>query len=158
MPVRREFIWLDMVTNRACTVPKHQTLMFPSIGETEWSKNGRFIGITELELTPDGVNQVLGTGHTVIGPGKLIDPAKLAHVFISPRKRAQVTFDLLFDGAGKDALVDEGKVTTTEELAEWNYGKYEGLLTKEIRAHRKDQGLDQESPWDIWRDGCEDGE
>ena len=94
----------------------------------------------------------------LIGPGKLIDPAKLAHVFVSPRKCAQTTFDLLFDGVGKDALVNSNKVTLTEELAEWDYGKYEGLVTKEIRARRQEQGLDKETPWDIWRDGCEDGE
>lgn len=127
-------------------------------GETEWSKNGRYTGITELELTEDGIQQVLGTGKILIGPGMLIDPVKLAHVFISPRKRAQTTFDLLFDRLDKEALVKDEKVTTTEELAEWDYGRYEGLFTKEIRALRKDQGLDQERPWDIWRDGCEGGE
>ena len=127
-------------------------------GETEWTKNGRYTGITELELTENGVHQVLGSGKMLVGPGKLIDPGKLAHVFISPRKRAQVTFDLLFDGVGKDLLVQSGKVSTSEALAEWDYGKYEGLLTKEIRARRESQGLDREKPWDIWRDGCEDGE
>lgn len=94
----------------------------------------------------------------MLRPGKLIDPEKLAHVFISPRKRAQTTFDLLFDNVGKEALSKMGKVSTTEELAEWDYGKYEGLLTKEIRKRRTEQGLDEEKPWDIWRDGCEDGE
>lgn len=127
-------------------------------GETEWTINGRYTGITELELTENGIKQVLGTGKILIGPGKLVDPLKLAHAFISPRKRAQTTFDLLFDGAGKEALLKDKKVTTTEELAEWDYGKYEGLLTQEIRARRKEQGLDQEKPWDIWRDGCEGGE
>ena len=127
-------------------------------GETEWTKNGRYTGITELDLTEDGVQQVRGSGQMVVGPGKLIDPAQLAHVFISPRKRAQMTFGLLFDGAGKDALEREGKISTTEELAEWDYGRYEGLLTEEIRARRKEQGLDQDRPWDIWRDGCESGE
>lgn len=127
-------------------------------GETEWTKNGRYTGVTELELTENGVRQVLGSGKIIVGPGKLIDPAKLAHVFISPRKRAQTTFDLLFNGAGKEILQKENKVSTTEELAEWDYGKYEGLLTKEIRARRKEQGLDKNRPWDIWRDGCEDGE
>ena len=127
-------------------------------GETEWTINGRYTGITELELTENGIKQVLETGKILIGPGKLVDPLRLAHAFISPRKRAQTTFDLLFDGAGKEALLKDEKVTTTEELAEWDYGKYEGLVTKEIRARRKKQGLDQEKPWDIWRDGCEDGE
>ena len=127
-------------------------------GETEWTKNGRYTGITELELTENGVKQVLGSGKILVGPGKLIDPTKLTHVFVSPRKRAQTTFELLFGGAGKEALFKERKVTTTEELAEWDYGKYEGLVTKEIRARRKEQGLDKDRPWDIWRDGCEEGE
>lgn len=126
-------------------------------GETEWSKNGRYTGITELELTDNGVQQVIGTGKVLVGPGKLVDPAKLAHVFVSPRKRARTTYDLLFS-AEKELLEKEGKVTMTEELAEWDYGKYEGLLTKEIRTRREDQGLDKERHWDIWQDGCEDGE
>jgi sedoheptulose-bisphosphatase len=87
----------------------------------------------------------------------LIDPAKLAHVFLSPRKRAQATFDLLFEGAvGQKAQLQH--VTTTDELAEWDYGKYEGLLTGEIRERRMGQGLDRQAAWDVWRDGCEGGE
>ena len=73
-------------------------------GETEWTKNGRYTGITELELTVEGVQQVLRTAKILVGPGRLIDPAKVAHVFISPRERAQATFDLLFEGVGKDTL------------------------------------------------------
>lgn len=46
----------------------------------------------------------------------------------------------------------------TNDLAEWDYGEYEGLLTKEIRERRKQQGLDTERDWDIWRDGCVGGE
>jgi len=51
-----------------------------------------------------------------------------------------------------------GKVETTEKLAEMGYGIYEGLHEHEIRALRKEHGLDKERPWDIWRDGCEEGE
>lgn len=43
----------------------------------------------------------------------------------------------------------------TEEIAEWGYGDYEGLLTHQIEALRRERGLDRERPWDIWRDGCE---
>lgn len=35
---------------------------------------------------------------------------------------------------------------------------YEGRVTKDIRALRKERGLDTEKEWDIWRDGCEGGE
>ncbi|KAI4157047.1 MAG: hypothetical protein L6R39_000819 [Caloplaca ligustica] len=125
---------------------------------TEWTKNGRYTGSTELDLTGIGRQQVLGTGEAVVGPGNLIDPAKLARVFVSPRARAQQTCDLLFHGKRANALADAGKITTTEDLAEWDYGAYEGLMTREILDRRRQQGLDQERQWNIWKDGCEDGE
>lgn len=84
-----------------------------------------------------------------------MDPSKIARVFVSPRKRAQKTLELLFNS---EKEVDDTKVTVTEEIAEWNYGEYEGLLTGEIKEKRKGKGLDVERPWDIWRDGCEGGE
>ncbi|KAI9371701.1 histidine phosphatase superfamily [Aspergillus egyptiacus] len=127
-------------------------------GETEWSKSGRYTGSSELDLTDHGAKQVLASGQILVGAGKLIDPAKLARVYISPRRRAGQTFDLAFSDSDKQALRDAGKVSETDRIAEWDYGQYEGLLTKEIRALRKEHGLDSERAWDIWRDGCEDGE
>ncbi|KAK8166315.1 phosphoglycerate mutase family protein [Phyllosticta citrichinensis] len=128
-------------------------------GETEWTINGRYTGVTELPLTPNGERQVLGSGRALVGSNKLINPSRLAAVYISPRQRAQQTYDLLFAPAAKTALAAANKVHTTPRLAEWDYGAYEGLLTKEIRARRAARGLDApERPWDIWRDGCEDGE
>ncbi|MCJ1442541.1 MAG: hypothetical protein MMC23_003037 [Stictis urceolatum] len=127
-------------------------------GETEWTINGRYTGVTDLDLTKNGVKQVQGTGKMLIGEGKLIDPSKLIKVFVSPRKRAQTTFDLLFAKEEKDRLSKAGRIEVTDEIAEWGYGEYEGLVTSQIREKRKEQGLDQERPWDIWRDGCEDGE
>lgn len=38
------------------------------------------------------------------------------------------------------------------------YRQYEGIKTNEIRAKRQSHGLDKDREWDIWRDGCEDGE
>ncbi|PYI05180.1 phosphoglycerate mutase [Aspergillus sclerotiicarbonarius CBS 121057] len=127
-------------------------------GETEWSKSGRYTGISEIELTEDGVKQVMASGKILVGSGKLIDPAKLARVFVSPRRRAVHTFNLAFSEGDKQALKEANKVEETERLGEWGYGLYEGLLTKEIRALRKEHGLDTERAWDIWADGCEEGE
>ncbi|CZR64929.1 probable phosphoglycerate mutase [Phialocephala subalpina] len=127
-------------------------------GETEWAKSGRFTGVSEIPLNAFGEEQVAGTAKILVGPNKLLDPAKLGCVFISPRIRAQSTFELLFDETEKDRLRTEGKVKTTEKLAEWGYGIYEGLKDTEIRALRKERGLDKEKSWDIWRDGCEEGE
>ena len=121
-------------------------------GETEWTKNGRCTGITDLELTATGVAQVTATGSQLVGPGKLIDPARVAQVWVSPRKRAQQTFQLLF----QDQVAD--RVALTEDIAELDYGDYEGLKIVEIRALRKDQGWDQDREWNLWQDWCEGGE
>jgi sedoheptulose-bisphosphatase len=98
-----------------------------------------------------GAAQISLMAERLVGVGKLIDPSRLEHVYVSPRKRAVRTFELLLPGA-----VDMEKVTKTEDIAEWNYGDYEGLKVEEIRNLRKERGLDKE--WDIWSDGCEGGE
>jgi broad specificity phosphatase PhoE len=81
-------------------------------------------------------------------------------VWVSPRKRAQQTFRYLFSsGNSKSEInIDDDKVTLTEDITEWDYGDYEGLLVGEIKAQRKERGLDQEKEWNVWRDGCEGGE
>ena len=128
------------------------------VGETEWTINGRCTGKSEIPLTENGIKQVKGTKDVLVGSKKLIDPANFCHIFVSPRQRAQTTLDMLLGEIERHRLQDEGKVTTTEEIAEWDYGDYEGLIPKDIRARRQEQGLDKEKPWDIWVDGCEGGE
>lgn len=107
---------------------------------------------------PEGEAQVSGTAQKLVGTGKLIDPVKIGKVFVSPRKRAVKTFELLFGAEGKADLEGSGRVEVTEDIGEWGYGDYEGRLTEEIRTVRKERGLDTERPWNIWKDGCEDGE
>lgn len=123
-------------------------------GETDWAKSGRYTGTTEIELTPNGIEKISSMATTLVGTDKLIDPSRLAHIYVSPRNRTRQTFELLFDtiGAWKNAI------TYTEDIAEWNYGDYEGLKESEIRSLRRKKGLDTEREWNIWRDGCEGGE
>ncbi|KAI4601734.1 hypothetical protein KJ359_011866 [Pestalotiopsis sp. 9143b] len=111
-------------------------------------------GLTGLSLTSAGLAQVPGTAAQLVGPKKLIDPARVARVWVRPRRRAQQTFEILF---GDDKAVSE-KTVTTEDIAEWHYGDYEGLWTAEIKASRAERGLDKERAWDVCRDGCEGGE
>ena len=59
-------------------------------GETEWDKQGRQNGKTDIELTPLGIQQVVTTASHLVGEGRLLDPTKLARVFASPQKRAIV--------------------------------------------------------------------
>ena len=91
-------------------------------GETEWSQSGRHTGKTEIPLTPHGEIQVNGTAAIAVGPGRLVDPAKLAKVFVSPRGRAQKTAELLFGVQGVKTLKEDGKYETEEKAQEWDYG------------------------------------
>lgn len=135
-------------------------------GQTAWSQSGKYTGISDIPLLPVGEQKVRETASHVFGPGLLIDPSNVARIYVSPRQRAQKTLELLFETAGHEAALpasiegdDIGSGTVdvriTEDIAEWGYGDYEGLLTKDIRSLRKERGHDTEREWDIWRDGTE---
>src|SRR5438034_8373571 len=82
-------------------------------GETEWSASGRHTGRTDLDLTEQGVAEALALRGMLAG----IVPAL---ALVSPRTRARRTAEL----AGfRDAVV-------CPDLAEWDYGDYEGLTSK----------------------------
>lgn len=93
-------------------------------GETKWTISGQCTGNAEIPLTENGKKQSKGTGEQLVGPGKLIDPSKLAHIFCSPRQRARVTLDCLLGEAVQATLRAENKLTMTEDIAEWDYGSY----------------------------------
>ena len=104
-------------------------------GETEWSKSGRHTGRTELDLTETGREQAK-LAADALSVLSLDNPL----VVSSPRQRALVTAEL----AG--LKVDE----VSPLLAEWDYGEYEGLTTREIRQKVPD--------WLVWTHGCPGGE
>ncbi|KAG5933421.1 hypothetical protein E4U60_004498, partial [Claviceps pazoutovae] len=88
--------------------------------------------------------------------------------YVSPRKRAQRTFELInldtqcplpwqpHGAPEKNPLVCNARVEVTEDVREWDYGAYEGITSPEIRKMRAQEGIP--GTWDIWRDGCPDGE
>lgn len=125
-------------------------------GQTEWSKSGQYTGKTDLPLTHYGVGQMRRTGESIFR-NKFIDPDNITYVFTSPLQRARQTVDLVLEGLTEKQKKNI-RVVVDEDLREWQYGDYEGLLTHEIIELRKSRGLDQERPWNIWRDGCENGE
>jgi broad specificity phosphatase PhoE len=104
-------------------------------GETEWSKSGRHTSRTDLDLTDNGRIQAKVTANAFIDL-----QLHNALVISSPRHRALVTAEL----AGLS--VDE----VSEDLAEWDYGDYEGLTTPQIRETVPD--------WLVWTHGCPGGE
>lgn len=118
----------------AVSLKDHRLLLLRHAG-TQWSETGQHTGRTELELTAVGRQQAASAAAVFDGLN-LEDPV----VICSPRRRTQVTAEL----AGLQ--IDE----LSEDLAEWDYGSYEGLTTPQIRA--------SEPGWLIWTHGSPDGE
>jgi broad specificity phosphatase PhoE len=103
-------------------------------GETEWAKNGRHTGRSDIPLTDAGREQA---GFLL----PIFDDVKFARILSSPLQRALETAKL----AGLSPSVE-----LDEELLEWDYGDYEGLTTKQIRERVSD--------WSIWTHLCPNGE
>lgn len=103
-------------------------------GETAWSQSGQHTGWTDLPLTAHGEQMA-----RALRPA--LSTIMFTRVLSSPRLRARRTCVLA-------SLNDT--VEVDPDLAEWDYGDYEGLRTADIRVMRPD--------WDIWTDGCPGGE
>ena len=103
-------------------------------GETEWTLSGQHTGRSDIPLTANGEAQA-----SALAPW--LRETRFTHVLTSPRQRARRTCDLA--GLGATA-------TTEADLAEWDYGDYEGQRSADIRKTRPD--------WTVWRDGCPGGE
>lgn len=103
-------------------------------GETEWTKSGRHTGRSDIPLTKAGED----AARAVAGRLPKLD---FAAVWSSPSERAQRTCELA--GFGAHRVVDP-------DLAEWDYGAYEGRTTEEIHTDRPD--------WQLFRDACPNGE
>ena len=98
-------------------------------GETEWSRDLRHTGLTDIPLTEKGEDEA----RSLRAPLAEVD---LDRVLCSPLSRARQTCELA--GLGDRAELRDG-------LVEWDYGDYEGITSEEIREDRPD--------WVLWRDG-----
>jgi probable phosphoglycerate mutase len=103
-------------------------------GETEWSKDGRHTGTTDIPLTEHGRDEARH-----LRP--ILQQWQFALVLSSPLQRALDTCRLA--GYGEE-------VQLRKDLAEWDYGRYDGKTSTEIAAQRPD--------WSLWRDGGPGGE
>lgn len=104
-------------------------------GETEWSASGRHTGRSDIPLTAAGEEAARGVA------GRLGPDLSVSAVWSSPSQRAYRTCQLAGYGAA---------AVRKDDLAEWDYGAYEGLTTRQILAGRPG--------WQLFRDGCPDGE
>lgn len=102
-------------------------------GQTEWSRDGRHTGRTDLGLTPAGEDQA-----RALAP--VVSTLDLDLVLCSPLQRARCTAEL----AG---LVP---FEVDEDLQEWDYGAFEGRTRADIQ---------QDLPgWSIWKGPWDGGE
>ncbi|MFJ9854051.1 histidine phosphatase family protein [Streptomyces sp. NPDC101150] len=101
-------------------------------GETEWSRNGRHTGRTDLPLTAGGEEQARALRPLLAG-------RKIGQVYASPMERALRTAELA--GLAQPQI--------DPDLQEWDYGGYEGISTAEIHRSRPD--------WYLFRDGVAPG-
>jgi probable phosphoglycerate mutase len=102
-------------------------------GETEWSSSGKHTGRTDIPLTERGMKEAAHLASRLL-------PLQPDRVFASPLGRAQQTCTLA--GFANHQLIDD--------LAEWDYGRYEGRTTAEIKSERPG--------WELFHDGCPGGE
>jgi broad specificity phosphatase PhoE len=103
-------------------------------GETAWSLSGQHTGRTDLPLTERGERQARALGERLRG-------TKFVRVLTSPSQRAKRTAELAGFGSAAE---------TDPDLAEWDYGKYEGRRTADILVERPG--------WFLFRDGAPGGE
>jgi broad specificity phosphatase PhoE len=103
-------------------------------GETAWSKSGQHTGRTDVPLTDAGRAQARRVR-------RKLGRRKFALVLSSPMSRALDTARLAGFG---------DRVELDQELHEWDYGRYEGLTTAEIRK--------TVPGWTVWTHPIPDGE
>ena len=103
-------------------------------GATEWSVTGKHTSTTDVPLTASGRRDAERVSERLAR-------REFGLVLSSPRSRARVTAELA--GYGAAAQIDE-------DLAEIDYGEYEGLTTPEIRV--------DVPGWSVWTHGSPGGE
>ena len=106
-------------------MPSHE-IVLARHGETEWSRDRRHTGRTDIPLTEQGRREATQLGARLKG-------REFAKVLVSPLSRAMDTCRLA--GLGERA-------EQRPELLEIDYGEAEGLTTAQLREHV--------SGWTVW--------
>ncbi len=102
-------------------------------GETAWTISRQHTGRMDIPLTERGE-------HEARALRAQLQSIRFAQVLTSPLQRARRTGE----------LAGFAEAQTDPDLAEWDYGTYEGRRTPDIRAERPG--------WRLFEDGCPGGE
>ncbi|RON02457.1 histidine phosphatase family protein [Pseudomonas brassicacearum] len=116
------------------SIPTPVHLYLVRHGETEWTLSRQHTGRTDIPLTARGESEAKKLASH-------LRDIPFTHVLTSPLRRAQQTCVLA--GQGTHAVI-------VPDLAEWDYGDYEGQRSVDILKQRKG--------WNLFRDGCPQGE
>jgi probable phosphoglycerate mutase len=103
-------------------------------GDTAWTESRQHTGRSDIPLNERGEEHARQLGAR-------LQKFSLECVFTSPLQRASKTCELA--GYGAIAQVDP-------DLVEWDYGRFEGKLTRDI--------LKERPGWELFRDGGPEGE
>lgn len=103
-------------------------------GQTEWSRDGKHTGRTDIPLTDVGRAEAMDAARTLQGWG-------LSMAYTSPLSRAMETAQIVNPSCG---------VAIDGDLMEWDYGAFEGETTPETRERIPD--------WSVWTHEITGGE
>lgn len=103
-------------------------------GQTEWSRDGKHTGRTDIPLTDVGRAEAMDAARTLQGWG-------LAMAYTSPLSRAMETAQIVNPSCG---------VAIDGDLMEWDYGVFEGETTPQTRERIPD--------WSVWTHAIDGGE
>jgi probable phosphoglycerate mutase len=113
--------------------------VFPKVylvrhGETAWTVSGQHTGRTDIPLSERGEQEA-----REVGPR--LTALRFDRILSRPLQRARRTAEIAMPGSA---------VETDDDVMEWDYGSYEGRRTVDIERERPG--------WNLFRDGCPDGE
>ncbi|MCP4137223.1 MAG: alpha-ribazole phosphatase [bacterium] len=100
-------------------------------GQTDYNKNERFLGMTDISLNETGREQAARVGER-------LKDEKIDLVYCSDLKRCVETAEII--GFNKD-------IEYTSNLREMNFGKWEGLNWKELRDDFGDEFKSWRKDW-----------
>ena len=87
-------------------------------GVTDWNRQGRFQGLTDIPLNDEGIQQAQAAA-------RRLRDVRFDYVISSPLIRAVKTAEIIATASGKTVAIDDG-------LIECDFGSFEGRLIAEV--------------------------
>jgi len=97
-------------------------------GESEANIQKRYSGITDVDLSQNGIMQAKVAGHHLIHE-------IISHIYSSPLKRTKDTAKIICN----ELNINEDKIITEPCLIEVNFGIFENMTWDEIRLNYRDE-------------------